>query len=81
MGSLSVCPVSNFGVLVMAVNKVDCHDVLMLGTHVAISDTAHDLGVVIDRELLLAAHVMAVCRSGYNQLRQLRPVVHSVRCP
>ena len=41
---------------------------------VAISDTARDLGVVIDRELSLAAHVTAVCRSGYNQLRQLRPV-------
>jgi len=39
------------------------------------SDTARDLGVVIDRELSLAAHVMAVCRSGYNQLRQLRSVV------
>ena len=37
-----------------------------------------DLGVVIDRELSLAAHVTAVCRSGYNQLRQLRPVVEVV---
>ena len=56
-------------------DKVDCHDVLVLGTCVAISDTARDLGAVIDRELSLAAHVTAVCRSGYNQLRQLRPVV------
>ena len=60
------------------VDRVDCHDVLVLGTHVAISDTARDLGVVIDRELSLAAHVTAVCRSGYNQLRQLRPVVRSL---
>ena len=59
-------------------DRVDCHDVLVLGTHVAISDTARDLGVVIDRELSLAAHVTAVCRSGYNQLRQLRPVVRSL---
>ena len=58
-------------------DKVDCHEVLMLGTHVAISDTARDLGVIIDRELSLSAHVTAVCRSGYNQLRQLRPVVRS----
>jgi len=57
------------------VDRVDCHDVLVLGTRVAISDTARDLGVVIDRELSLAALVTAVCRSGYNQLRQLRPVV------
>ena len=59
-------------------DKVDCHDVLVLGTRVAISDTARDLGVVIDRELSLAAHATAVCRSGYNQLRQLRPVVRSL---
>ena len=59
-------------------DRVDCHDVLVLGTHVAISDTARDLGVVIDRELSLAAQVTAVCRSGYNQLRQLRPVVWSL---
>jgi len=56
------------------VDRIDCHDVLVLGTHVAILDTARDLSVVIDRELSLAAHVTAVCRSGYNQLRQLRPV-------
>ena len=59
-------------------DKVDCHDVLVLDTRVAISDTARDLDVVIDRELSLAAHVTAVCRSGYNQLRQLRPVVRSL---
>jgi len=58
--------------------QVHCHDVLVLGTRVAISDTARDLGVVIDRELSLAAHITAVCRSGYNQLRQLRPVVRSL---
>ena len=50
----------------------------MLGIRVAISDTARDLGVVIDCELSLAAHVTAVCSSGYNQLRQLRPVVRSL---
>ena len=60
------------------VDRVDCHDVLVLGTRVAIWDTARDLGVVIDRELSLAAHVTAVCRSGYSQLRQLRPVVRSL---
>jgi len=45
-------------------DKVDCHDVLMLGTRIAISDTARDLGVVINRELSLAAQVTAVCGSG-----------------
>jgi len=59
-------------------DKVYCRDILVLGTHVAISDTTRDLGVVIDRELSLAAHVTAVCRSSYSQLRQLRPVVRSL---
>ena len=57
------------------VGALKTHNRKMLGTRVAISDTARDLGVVIDRELSLAAHVTAVC---YNQLRQLRPVVRSL---
>ena len=61
--------------LIQLLDRVDCHNVLVLGTCVAISDTARDLGVVIDRELSLAAHVTAVCLSGYNQLCQLRLVV------
>ena len=36
----------------------------VLGMRVAFSDTARDLGVVI-------GHVTAVCRSGYNKLRQI----------
>jgi len=48
---------------------------IKLGTRVAISVTARNLGVVISHELSLAAHVTAVCRSSYNQLCQLRPVV------
>jgi len=60
------------------VDRVNCHDVLVLGTRIAISDTASDLGIIIDRELSLTAHVTAVCHSGYNQLRQLRPVVRSL---
>jgi len=35
----------------------DCHDILVIGTRVAISDTARDLGVVIDGEMSLAALV------------------------
>ena len=35
------------GISHMLVDRVDCHDVLVLGTRVAISDTARDLGVVI----------------------------------
>jgi len=60
---------------IQLLDRLDCHDVLVLGTCVAISDAARNLGVVIDRELSLVAHVTAVCRSGYNQLCQLRLVV------
>jgi len=59
-------------------DKIDCRDVLVLGTRVAISTTARDLCVVIDCELSLAAHITAVCCSGYNQLLQLSPVVRSL---
>ena len=40
--------------------------------------TLDDLGVVIDNQLSLSAQVAAVCRSGYYQLRQLRPLVRSM---
>ena len=63
-------------------DKVTCKEVLLLGTRVAISDSARDLGtcIIIDRELSLEAHMSltAVCRTGYNQLRQLRSVVRSL---
>ena len=60
--------------------KVTCNEVLLLGTRVAISDSARDLGIIVDRELSLEAHdiVIAVCRAGYNQLRQLRSVARSL---
>ena len=51
---------------------------MALSMRVAISDTAHDLSVVIDCELSLAVQVTAVCHSSYNQLRQLRPAVRSL---
>ena len=52
------------------VDRVDCHDVLVLGTRVAAlaSPSRTPLATSV---LSLAAHVTAVCRSGYNQLRQL----------
>jgi len=41
---------------------------------VTIVDTARDVGVVLDRQLSLDAHVTAVCMIGYYQLRQLRKI-------
>jgi len=52
------------------VDRVDYHNVLVLGTRVAAlaSPSRTPLATSV---LSLAAHVTAVCRSGYNQLRQL----------
>jgi len=59
-------------------DRITSQDVLVLGTRTAFPDTARDLGVVVDRELSLAVYVSSLCRFGYNQLRQLRPVVRSL---
>ena len=37
-------------------------------------DTARDLGVNVDSQLAISAHISAVCRSAYGYLLQLRPV-------
>ena len=50
--------------------KLDITHVRVLSSCVAVQDTARDLGVVIDSQLSLSAHVTAVCRSGHYQLRQ-----------
>ena len=43
---------------------------------VVVSDTARDLGVVIDSQQMLSAHVASLTRS--YQLRKLRPIVRSL---
>lgn len=53
-------------------------DMNILSTRVTISKSARDLGIVIDSQLSLSAHITALCRTCYNQLRQLRPVVRSL---
>jgi len=50
--------------------KLDISHVRVLSSCVKVQDMARDLGVVIDSQLSLSAHVTAVCRSGYYQLRQ-----------
>jgi len=54
-----------------------CH-VPVLSTQVKWVESARDLGVVIDSQLSLTAHVTTLCRSGYCQLRQLRPNIRSL---
>jgi len=58
--------------------KLDITHVRVLSSSARVQDTARDLGVVIDSQLSLSAHVVAVCRSGYYQLRQLRQAVWSL---
>jgi len=50
--------------------QLDISHVRVLLSCVKLQDTARDLGIVIDSQLSLSAHVAAVCRSGYYQLRQ-----------
>jgi len=45
---------------------------------VSVVDSARDLGVVIDSRLTLSNQVTALCRAGYYQLHQLRPVACSL---
>ena len=58
--------------------KLNISHVCVLSSCVKVQDTARDLRVVIDSQLSLSAHVAAVCRSGYYQLRQLRQAVRSL---
>jgi len=47
-------------------------------TVVTVVDSVRDLGVIIDSQLCMDAHVSALCRGGYYQLRQLRPIIRSL---
>jgi len=48
--------------------KITVRDVPLLSTVVTVVDSARDLGVIIDSQLCLDAHVAALCRCGYYQL-------------
>ncbi len=58
--------------------KVSVKEVNILSSIVPIVDTARDLGVVLDSQLSMSAHVTAVCRSAYSFLRQLRSVIRGL---
>ena len=55
--------------------KVDTDEVSLLASRVHVIDAVRNLGVIFDSQLLMSAQVSAVCRTGYYQLRQLRPLV------
>ena len=50
-------------------DKITVRDVPLLSTEVTVVDSARNLGVIIDNQLSLDAHVAVVCCSGYYQLR------------
>ena len=50
----------------------------MLSSSVSVVDSVRDLGVVIDSRLTMSDQVTALCRAGYYQLRQLRPVARAL---
>jgi len=45
---------------------------------ISVSETAGNLGSIVDSQLTLPAQVSTVCRSGYYQLQQLRLIVRSM---
>ena len=59
-------------------DKITIKDILLLSTIVTVVDSAWNLGVSIDSQLSMDVHVAAVCRSGYYQLQQLRPLTRSL---
>ena len=54
--------------------KVHLDEVPVLTSQVSVVDTAGNLGVVVDSQLSMSAHIAAPGRGGYYQLRQLRPL-------
>jgi len=58
--------------------KVIVHDIPVLQSSWTTVDTARDLDVMLDSQLTMSAQVGAACRSAYNYLRQLRPVVRAL---
>jgi len=58
--------------------KITITEVTILSSTATVVNTARDLGVVIDSQLTMSAHVSALCRSCYFQLRQLRPIARTL---
>jgi hypothetical protein len=54
--------------------KIDMHLLSTTFPGVSFQDSVLDLGVMLDQELSMSAHIGNICRSGFYQLRQLRLV-------
>jgi len=51
----------------------------MLSTTIKVAESARDLGVILDAELTMSAHVTALCQSGFFQLSYVHSSGHSLR--
>ena len=58
--------------------KLNVTELRLTSSVVEFDSTVTDLGVVLDNQLSMQAHVAAVCRSCFYQLRQLRVVQRSL---
>jgi len=58
--------------------KVNVSEVPVASARINVSETARNLGIIVDSQLTLSVQVAAVCRSGYYQLWLLRPLVRSM---
>jgi len=59
-------------------DKIHITELQLQSAGVPFAETVSDLGVVVDSQLNMSAHVSAVSRSCLSQLRQLRTVRHSL---
>ena len=59
-------------------DKIHITELQLQSEKVQFADTVSDLGVVVDSQLIMSAHMTAVSRSCLFQLRQLRTVRHSL---
>jgi len=50
----------------------------VLSSTVRVVQSARDLGVILDSQLSLSAHIAVLCRAGFYQLPQIRPAIWSL---
>jgi len=58
--------------------QVDINVIPVLSSAVKVVQSAPDLGVILDSQLSLSDHTAALCRTGFYQLRQIRPAIRSL---
>ena len=57
---------------------IPVNGLVMGSTTIKAVDTVRDLGVIVDSQLTMSAHVKKLCQTCYYQLRQLRSIARSL---